>query len=673
MGPEPELIMLSKKSGSCFSENILTATSRINRREFLKGVAIAGAIGLHGCSFLNRPRKTNLLLITADTQRPANMSCYGYSRKTTPVADALAAEGAMFTNAYSTSMCTLPAHASLFTGMFPDSHGVINNNRELTVDTPTLAEILQAEGYATAAYLGIWILNQPMGVARGFKHLNWSPKPSSHPVFGIRRSGDYLDDARKFIQDMRSQPAPFFLWLHSFDPHAPYSPPGHFASMFAAPDSPPLNVLELAQGNMENLKGYRPNFPQKRLQSQYDGAIRYLDSNLARLIDDLDATGQLDNTLIVYTADHGENLGENGMYDHTGITQEVIRIPLIMRLPDRLPVRRVTTPVQLPDLTPTILDLLGLPCRLPTGEGESLRPLLQGDVPEDLSRPVFVIDNNYESAAIIDSALSLKIVKKPLYRIMPEAETLFRSGSKLPAAFIDTIIKQDRQWRVAEAGDHLKFSYSGQYRLNQKPAFAELLFATIRGPGNIDIKMLPLALKDDNFSMEYEFPRYHPPNPVNEELPCNFSTTIANYKMKYAVRFLDSSKQPLHTSPWIVCEVTDQNGVKAEPAKGAMHRIISVKGQSCDEWGVRYDPDLNAKELMERLEAFLNRSSPMRIRLAVPLTPPYGGFLLPGVDQNLMMNPEAAFAALLESTHSKDGSEIRAREAEHLRSLGYAG
>ena len=273
----------------------------------------------------------NLLLISIDTLRADHLGCYGAASAVTPNLDALAASGVRFEHAFTVAPLTLPAHVSLMTGLYPAHHGVRHNGLfALPGAERTLAEELSDAGYRTGAVIGSVVLARRYGLAQGFASYDDAGfRMRSVSGFLERRAEDVVDHALAWLGGAASPGgAPFFAWLHFFDPHASYSPPPPFAERFA--DRP------------------------------YDGEIAYVDAQLGRLLQTLRASGQLANTLVAVVGDHGESLGEHGELTH-GYTlyDATLRVPLILAGPG-LPAGHVESGVvSLVDVAPTLLALLG--------------------------------------------------------------------------------------------------------------------------------------------------------------------------------------------------------------------------------------------------------------------------------------------------------------------------
>jgi len=310
------------------------------------------------------PIARNVVLITLDTLRTDRLSCYGSKRVDTPNIDAFAAEGVRFTNAASAVPLTLPAHASIMTGLYPPGHGVRENvGYVLDERIPTLAELLRRGGWATGGFVSAFVLDHQWGIGRGFDHyfddfdLRGLEAGDAANMGSVQRDGaDTVAAAVRWL-DERPTGRPFFLWLHLYDPHEPYTPREPFKSRY-------------------------PEHP-------YDGEVAYTDSLVGTFRQALADRGLLDGTLAVLTSDHGEGLGDHGEDFHGFFVYETtVHAALIVRLPATGRAGRVVDQaVSHVDLLPTILDLAGLPA--PENlHGRSLVPLMTGRRP-GRDRPVY--------------------------------------------------------------------------------------------------------------------------------------------------------------------------------------------------------------------------------------------------------------------------------------------
>jgi arylsulfatase A-like enzyme len=319
------------------------------------------------------------VLVVVDTLRADHLGVYGYGRPTSPALDRRAAEAAIFERAWATSPWTLPSFGSLYTGQIPSRHSaglLLQDSGErsfaaLDESAPSIGEILEERGFATAAVVNNPFLHPAFGLGRGFETWDYVfgnyaayPRASQIVYWGLR----WLD-----ARDER----PFLLVLHIFDPHLSYDPPpqvrGRFTSGYAG-----RLALPLAGFGKLNA-GWKPRLEADRrfVTGAYDEEILFVDRQLARLFDGLEQRGLLDETLVVLTSDHGEEFFEHDGFEH-GHTmfQELLRVPLLFWGPGVRP-RRIETPVSLVDVLPTLLDALGLE-PVPDLTGRSLWGLLGG-------------------------------------------------------------------------------------------------------------------------------------------------------------------------------------------------------------------------------------------------------------------------------------------------------
>jgi arylsulfatase A-like enzyme len=319
----------------------------------------------------------NVLLIIWDTVRAASLSLYGYERLTTPTLERLAADGITFDRAYATAPWTTPSHASIFTGHFASDLST-DWAAPLNREPRTLAEVLAARGYRTAGITAnVFATSRESGLNRGFAHYDdyhvFSPGELLRATSLVRavvmrerwRHRLHLDQPlgrkhapqveREFLTWLaRSSDRPFFAFLNFFDGHGPYLPPSPFDTLFGP-------LLPGRDPQLPEGRTYSPREAQAELDA-YEGGIAYLDHRLGVLLEELERRGQLRNTLVIITADHGEEFGEHGVYTHGhSLYERVLHVPLLLYYPARLPRGvRVDSWVSLRDIPATVLDVLGL-------------------------------------------------------------------------------------------------------------------------------------------------------------------------------------------------------------------------------------------------------------------------------------------------------------------------
>lgn len=320
-----------------------------------------------------------MILITLETTRADHLSCYGYSRTTTPQIDQFAKNGALFTEAITVSPRTNPSLASLFTSLYPHEHGVRNLVWPLDPGNKTLAEILRDNGYTTGAVQTHPRLNTASGFAQGFQ--TYDDNIGAHP-----RADLACNAAANWIGAASEKKQPWFLWLHLMDPHWIYLPPLEYRNIYGPEDPRPLRLYEdVSRGQVDfgdiTFRNTMPPDEVKSFVNLYDGEIRFTDEEVGSLLKALTKTGMTDRTLFVITADHGESLGEHEYFFEHGDfgTEPEIHVPLVLVIPGvTSPGTRITKPVRNIDITPTILDALHISY---SGKlrGTSLLPMLTGE------------------------------------------------------------------------------------------------------------------------------------------------------------------------------------------------------------------------------------------------------------------------------------------------------
>jgi arylsulfatase len=329
--------------------------------------------------------RLNVLLITIDALRADHLGAYGYSRPTSPNIDRLARESVRFDRAVSQWPLTSPSFAALMSGTYAHTNGLMRTTAQRMPDRPLmLAELFQAGGYTTRAAVGNVNLARVFNFDQGFDTYRelWREEDQQQTRAMARNGLELLGDA--------SQSRPFFVWLHFFDPHARYQPPKPFDGMFVKDSHfDPSWRVPLYAESRRNVGGIAANVnlgTEDRVAyyvAQYDAEIRYVDEQVGILLKALADRGLARNTVVVLTSDHGESLGDhNYFFDHGRFPyDDCVHVPMIVRAPGiGKPGGVVTSPVQLIDLVPTLLDLTGLPPN-PNAEGKSLRRLLAGEHP----------------------------------------------------------------------------------------------------------------------------------------------------------------------------------------------------------------------------------------------------------------------------------------------------
>ncbi|MGE5243797.1 MAG: sulfatase [Betaproteobacteria bacterium] len=302
----------------------------------------------------------NVLLVSIDALRADHVGAYGTGGALTPAIDQLAAQGLVFDRTYAHVPQTLPSHATLMTARYPYRNGIrVDGGAQLAPDVPTIASAFHAAGYRTAAFVGASVLGARTGLNRGFdEYDDRISRSAAESTAGERTADQVLAPAFEWIAGNDSR---WFVWVHLYDPHEPYSPPEPYRSRFSS--------------------------------EPYDGEVAYVDAALGLFLGRLRAAGALGHTLVVVTSDHGESLGEHGELAHGRLAYDAtLRVPLIMWALDRIRPGSFSRTMRLVDVAPTVLDLVGL-APLEHADGRSIRPFVAGERPFDDAESYFEAPN----------------------------------------------------------------------------------------------------------------------------------------------------------------------------------------------------------------------------------------------------------------------------------------
>ncbi|MCX6567257.1 MAG: sulfatase [Candidatus Aminicenantes bacterium] len=324
------------------------------------------------------PEKTplNVILISVDTLRADHVGTYGYDRPVTPRIDALATDGVVFENAYSTAPWTLPAHVSMLTGLNCVRHRVYTENDRMDPRTTTLAEIMRERGYATRAIVASGgFISARFGFSKGFEEYRMDTGDLSNETQASKAG----QDAVQWIEQNTDRS--FFLFLHTYQVHSPYKSPEPYRSMFLRKDArwKKFDII----GDLGGREGiFTPLSESERANviALYDAGIRYTDETLIQpVVDALRRHKLYDRTMIIVTSDHGEEFYDHGGWSHAHtVYDELIRVPLIIKMPrSEFRGRRYSSIVRLIDLMPTVLDVAGIPFKELSLNGDSIRPVLR--------------------------------------------------------------------------------------------------------------------------------------------------------------------------------------------------------------------------------------------------------------------------------------------------------
>ncbi len=321
--------------------------------------------------------KYNILLISIDSLRADHVGCYGYERNTTPTMDKVAADGIRFANAMSTSSWTLPTHLTMFTGRYQIAHGVMHESYTLSDQVPTMGEVMKAAGYATAGFVSAPYLAAHYGYSRGMDVYRDLSSEYGHRAEARSAivSKELTELAVDWLEDNKDEP--FFMFVHNFDAHYDYTPPPPYDTMFDDDYEG-----EMDGNHFIERKDVNANMDKRDLDhilALYDGEIRYADDHIGILLDQLRELGLHDDTIVLIVSDHGDEFFEHGNKGHhRTLYDEVLRVPMIVRLPDRAHAGTVVDEqVTLVDLMPTMLELAGIDAT-DGMQGISMAPLMAG-------------------------------------------------------------------------------------------------------------------------------------------------------------------------------------------------------------------------------------------------------------------------------------------------------
>lgn len=339
-------------------------------------VAVLGFFGCSACGESPSFEPPSVVLLTVDTLRADHLGAYGYERARTPTIDGLAQRGRLFRSAVTPLPRTTPALATLMTGLRPWSHGSREVGQKMR-PVPSLASTLRDQGYATFGVSVNGAAGPAQNLDRGFDAFVGHTHFSDHSAAGVTRETlERLDEL--------SPDAPLFLWVHYIDPHFPYAPPESWEAQPVAPEC--RELYRRIDGDLAATAHLRIDLDGRASRALedcialYDTEVAFTDFYLGRLLDGLEERGWLDDALLVFTSDHGENLGESGLfYEHgPSLSEASLRVPLIFA-------GRGVEPgvdgglVRLEDLAPTILSLVGVPrVEWPPFEGVDLSSRVRG-------------------------------------------------------------------------------------------------------------------------------------------------------------------------------------------------------------------------------------------------------------------------------------------------------
>ncbi|MEJ2721571.1 MAG: sulfatase [bacterium] len=448
--------------------------------------AVSNMVAAHRYSSLPGDREPavgspNIILIVSDALRPDHLSAYGYDRDTSPNLSRMADEGALFLNARAHGNRTIISMPAIFTSMYPSFHGAMAKGkhfRPLPQDRTTLAEFLQSNGYTTVGLLNNVYLKTRFGLDQGFdKKEYFNAGRFRLGLYKLLRQLGLIDDSRtsqsahydaheetnvaiRWLKRLKDRP--YFLYVHYMETHHRYVPPPKYAKMFD-PNGTPEGAMELFYHTVDELSefdGVSLDISEDELQQlkdYYDGAIRYTDDEIGRLMGEVKRMADGRETIVIVTADHGDEFLEHGLIYHNNLVIEpLLRVPLIMWGPGRIPpATRIEPLVRHIDLFPTIADFIGVE---PPEQvmGSSLLPLMTGEkksyVVESVAEGDFCTAVTYQNWKIVrvDSTDSYHLYD---LSVDPQEKTDLSASPKYSGAYaamrkrIDDYLEQARKVR----------------------------------------------------------------------------------------------------------------------------------------------------------------------------------------------------------------------------------
>ncbi len=373
----------------------------------LAAVVVMGVLVCSSCTG-HEDKRPSVLLVTLDTVRADHLGCYGYPVDTTPTIDRLSREGVRCAAAVAQAPETNASHATIMTSLYPYEHRAANAI-PLHATHATLAEVLRGHGYPTAAFVSGWpLVARASGLDRGFEVYDDVMEIAVDEDEEVERRADRtIDRALGWLGTLRDEP--FMLWVHLYDPHAPYAPPAPFDTLTSAHPAAPVPAVvppdELpSEAVTDSLRAFL---------SAYDGEIAFADHHLGRLLEALSPRKSQNPLLIVVTSDHGESFGEHGYYfDHLAqIYEPLVRVPLVFWAPGLLPRGVVFEElVELADVAPTVCSVLGIPWT--GGRGRDLTSWFTRPAPSEGRAYTQVCCPWYPPAYALRAG-SLKVILKP--------------------------------------------------------------------------------------------------------------------------------------------------------------------------------------------------------------------------------------------------------------------
>lgn len=426
----------------------------------LTGLTISATVGLLAVTYWpatrtaavgGSPEARNVLLITIDTLRADHLGSYGYAKGRTPTLDRLAEGGVVFEEAHAQAPFTCPSHASILTGRDPFEHGAIDNSgTPVRADVATLPEILGPRGFETAAFVSATpVSDRVCGLGRGFDSYGedfspWRWLPQSTLEIGAirllqpvarrlgkdlgryeRPAGETTDAVLRWLERPRN--GPFFVWVHYFDPHLPFTPPAPYREMFDPDYTGAMDGRWYSAGSPAREKIASTAADLRHMIALYDGEVAFVDAQLDRLLAALSRLDLAQSTLVIVTSDHGESHGEHDRYFARDLYRPSLHVPLILSFPPgEAEPRRVSQQVRLIDVAPTVLDYVGIAGASPGGL--TLLPLARGGSGTS-SRPVYAL---FPRGQLKSTTTDMFALQDDGYKLLWRSAWWYADGVRVP-------------------------------------------------------------------------------------------------------------------------------------------------------------------------------------------------------------------------------------------------
>ncbi len=366
-------------------------------------VVLSGTCALAERTSVGSEPPLNVVLVTISSLRADHVSCLGYGRATTPEFDKFAQEGTLFTRAYATSGWTMPSHASIFTSRFPRDHKVTHIDHSLDGRFTTLAEILRDKGFRCAGFCCGPRVDCAHGFNQGFEFYDdFSVQVMLSAISGVsadinkNRTNDLVNEAAmKWLSKNRK--SPFFMFVHYYDSHWDYLPPAPYDRLFDPDYKGQMNGVSVSREPLfSNPPGQRDI---EHMIALYDGEVRQTDKDLGELLGFLRGEGLLERSIVIIVGDHGEQFYEHGHTSHHGVHEELVHVPMLIRVPDRKGyTKKSDALVSTVDILPTVLEYANIkkPAQC---AGVGLKPIMEGKA----DRVHEYVWTEYTGGAVADS------------------------------------------------------------------------------------------------------------------------------------------------------------------------------------------------------------------------------------------------------------------------------